>query len=110
MKLLLDHNLSPRLVSLLRDLYPSSVHVREVGLQAAIDETVWNYARDHGFVIVSKDVDFHQRSLVLGAPPKFVWIRLGNCSTDDILSLLRGHHPKVLAFESDQDAAFLVLG
>ena len=110
MKLLLDHNLSPRIVSVLRDLYPDLVHVREVGLQAAADETVWNYARDHGFVIVSKDVDFHQRSLVLGAPPKFVWIRLGNCSTDDILGLLHRHHPKLLAFESDQDAAFLVLG
>ena len=32
MKLLLDHNLSPRLVSILRDLYPGSVHVREVQL------------------------------------------------------------------------------
>lgn len=110
MKLLLDHNLSPRLVSVLLDLYPGSVHVRELELQAAIDETVWNYARDQGFAIVSKDVDFHQRSLVLGAPPKFVWIRLGNCSTDDILGLLRGHHSKLLAFESDRDAAFLVLG
>ena len=110
MKLLLDHNLSPRLVSVLRDLYPGSIHVREVGLQAAIDDAVWNYARDHGFTIVSKDVDFHQRSLVMGAPPQFVWIRLGNCSTNDILALLRTHQPKLLAFESDKAAAFLVLG
>ncbi len=110
MKLLFDHNLSSRLVAALRDLYPGSVHVREVELQAVDDEVVWDYAHDHGFVIVSKDAEFHQRSLVLGAPPKFVWIRLGNCSTDDILALLRGHHPKLRAFEADQDAAFLVLG
>jgi predicted nuclease of predicted toxin-antitoxin system len=79
-------------------------------LQAADDEAVWNYARDHGFVIVSKDVDFHQRSLVLGAPPKFVWIRRGNCSTDDILALLQKHHPDLAAFEESQGAAILTLG
>lgn len=77
MKLLFDHNLSFRLVAPLRDLYPGSVHVREVELQAADDDAVWDYARDNGLVIVSKDAEFHQRSLVLGAPPKFVWIRLG---------------------------------
>ena len=110
MKLLFDHNLSYRLVSALRDRYPDSVHVREIGLQAADDEVVWSYARDHGFVIVSKDAEFHQRSLVLGAPPKFVWIRLGNCSTDEILALLKSRHPDLLAFEGTQDVTFLALG
>ena len=110
MKLLLDHNLSFRLVPALRDLYPGLIHVQKVGLQAANDEVVWDYARDNGFVIVSKDAEFHQRSLVLGAPPKFVWIRLGNCSTDDILALLQAHHPDLLAFEGTQDVAFLALG
>jgi len=109
-KLLFDHNLSYRLVAALRDLYPGSVHVREVELQAVDDEVVWDYARDHGFVIVSKDAGFHQRSLVLGAPPKFVWIRLGNCSTDDILALLKSHHPDLLAFEGTPDVSFLALG
>jgi predicted nuclease of predicted toxin-antitoxin system len=33
---------------------------------------------------VSKDTDFHQRSFLFGGPPKVVWIRLGNCSTEDI--------------------------
>ena len=44
MKLLFDQNLSPSLVSALRDLCPGSVHVRDVGLQDASDETVWKYA------------------------------------------------------------------
>lgn len=110
MKLLFDHNLSCRLVAALRDLYPGSVHVREVELQAVDDEVVWDYARDRGFTIVSKDAEFHQRSLVLGAPPKFVWIRLGNCSTDEILALLQVHHPDPLAFDKTPDVAFLALG
>lgn len=109
MKLLFDQNLSHWLVASVAELYPGSVHVREVGLRDADDEAVWSYARAHGLVIVSKDVDFHQRSLVFGPPPKVVWIRLGNCSTGQIETLLRIRHQALLAFEQDQDAAFLAV-
>jgi predicted nuclease of predicted toxin-antitoxin system len=54
------------------------------------DTEVWNYAAEHGCTIVSKDADFHQRSLLLGAPPKVVWIRKGNCSASDTANSLRG--------------------
>ena len=50
---------------------------------------VWNYAAEHGYTSVSKDADFHQRSLVWGAPPKVVWIRQGNCSVSETANLLR---------------------
>ena len=73
MKLFFDQNLSPRLAGALAGLYPGSVHVREVQLHAADDDTVWAYAARHGFAILSKDADFHQRSFVLGHPPKVVW-------------------------------------
>ena len=73
MKLLFDENLSPRLVDLLLIVFPESSHVRNVGLAKAADDRVWSYAQEHGFVIVSKDSDFDQRSFVLGAPPKVVW-------------------------------------
>lgn len=66
MRLLLDENLSPRLVGSLDDLYPGTTHVREVGLASAEDSTVWGYAATNGFTIVSKDADFHQRSFLLG--------------------------------------------
>ena len=58
MKLLFDQNLSPRLPRLLADLYPDSVHVRAIGLREATDSEIWEYAKQHGFVIVSKDSDF----------------------------------------------------
>ena len=64
----------------------------------------------HGFVLVSKDADFHQRSFVLGAPPKVIWNRLGNCRTDHIEALLRAHVQEVEAFSRDEEAAFLALG
>lgn len=65
MKLLFDQNLSHRLARALADLFPDSLHVRDVGLRAADDPVVWDYARQRGFVIVSKDADFHQRSFCL---------------------------------------------
>ena len=110
MRLLLDQNLSPQLLAPLADLFPGSTHVRDVGLAMAADEMVWAHAAHEGLVIVSKDADFQQRSFVLGAPPKVVWIRRGNCSTLDIENLLRQHHTDLLAFEQDDVAAFLALG
>ena len=75
MKLLFDQNVSPRLVADLSDMYPGSVHVRDVGLARANDAAIWSYARDHGLTIVSKDSDFHQVSFLRGPPPKVIWIR-----------------------------------
>ena len=109
MKLLFDENLSPRLVRLLGDLFPNSVHVRDVGLNAADDPVVWKYAQDNLLTICSKDSDMHQRSFVLGHPPKIIWVRLGNCSTADVEDLLRKHRGAIEAFDEDDYASFLAL-
>jgi len=74
MKLLFDQNLSTTLVPRLLDLFPESLHVKDVGLESAPDLVVWSYAKEHGFAIVSKDSDFQQRSMVLGFPPKVIWL------------------------------------
>ena len=108
-RLLLDQNLAPVLARRLADLYPGSAHVRDVGLATADDAAVWRHAAAHGFTIVTKDDDFRQRSLLRGAPPRVVWVRLGNCRTADIETVLRTRHADVVAFESDADAALLIL-
>jgi predicted nuclease of predicted toxin-antitoxin system len=71
--------------------------------------SVWNYAGEHGYIIVSKDADFHQRSLLLGAPPKVIWIRQGNCSVKETAALLRERFIAVERFYAREDAAFLAL-
>lgn len=101
--------MSPRLVDLLADLFPGSIHVRSIGFEKASDQEIWEYAKVSGYVIVSKDTDFHQRSFLYGAPPKVIWIRLGNCSTSEIEELIRDNSTSVLTFESDPDAAFLTI-
>jgi predicted nuclease of predicted toxin-antitoxin system len=109
MKLLFDQNLSHRLVALLAEEFPGSVHVRELGLSAAADPVVWQYAAENGFLIASKDVDFQQRALLLGFPPKVIWVRLGNCSTADVERLLRSRMSDLIAFEADPTASFLAI-
>jgi predicted nuclease of predicted toxin-antitoxin system len=109
MKLLLDQNLSHRLVRAVADVYPDCQHVRNIGLREAADTQVWNYARNNGYTIVSKDSDFYQRSLALGFPPKVIWVRLGNCSTVAIEQLLREHVATLEQFEMDATATFLAL-
>ena len=109
MKLLLDANVSPRLVAGLADVFPGSVHVREVGLARATDAAIWGYARDQGLTTISKDSGFHQESFVRGPPPKVIWIRRGNCTTADIEALLRFNRTGILTFGADAEAAFLAL-
>ena len=76
----------------------------------ADDAVVWRYAAEERFTIVSKDADFHERSFLLGHPPKVIWIRRGNCSTDEVLSLLQSAHAAIIQFEADPEASFLALG
>lgn len=110
MRLLFDHNLSRRLVRALSEVFPGSTHVRDVGLASAGDDDVWAYALAHGFLIVSKDSDSHQRSFVHGAPPKIVWVRLGNCSTAQVEAILRARVAEIAHFADDPTDSFLVLG
>ncbi|HEY5792128.1 MAG TPA: DUF5615 family PIN-like protein [Chthoniobacterales bacterium] len=109
MKLLLDENLSDRIVPRILDLFPDSTHVKLLGLTRTNDTLIWSFAQQHGFTIVSKDADFHQRSLVFGHPPKFVFLRVGNCPTSRIIQLLRFSGVLLSAFESDPDTSILVL-
>ena len=109
MKLLFDENLSPRLAVRLADLFPASTHVREVGLRAADDPVVWDYARRNDFLIVSKDADMHDLSLLFGDPPKVIWLRLGNCSTTQVENLLRREFEAIQAFYDDSDVSLLAL-
>ena len=109
MKLLFDENLSPRLVERLTDLYPDCVHVREVGLERAPDEAVWNYARANAFTIVTQDADFGEMSVLLDSPPKVIWLRRGNCSTSEIETILRAQYAAIVAFHNDPQEAVLAL-
>lgn len=109
MKLLFDENLSPKLVAALADVFPDSAHVHRVGLDSVPDREVWDYARVHGYTLVSKDSDFHELSLLRGYPPKVVWIKRGNCSNKQIELILRNKAAHIETLLEDKEAAFLLL-
>lgn len=70
---------------------------------------MWRYVASNRLIIVSKDADFHQRSFLYGHPPKVVWIRKGNCATQEIEALLRSRCTELVSFDGDDKAALLVL-
>jgi predicted nuclease of predicted toxin-antitoxin system len=108
-KLLFDENLSPRLVALVEDLFPESAHVHRCGLGRSDDAAIWEYAKSNGFTVVSKDSDFQERSVVFGSPPKVIWLRTANCSSDAISRLLRNELPAILGFLNNDSETCLIL-
>jgi predicted nuclease of predicted toxin-antitoxin system len=110
MRLLFDEHSSDRLPDRLADLHPASLHVVTLGLLGASDEAIWRAAVEHGCILITKDEDFHRLSVLRGAPPKVIWLRLGNCTTDQIEQLLRAHQQDVQRFVEHPEATFLELG
>jgi predicted nuclease of predicted toxin-antitoxin system len=108
-KLLFDQNLSRHLVGELRDHYPESAHVTALGLDTATDREIWDYAGEHGYVIVSKDSDFRQLAFLLGPPPKAIWLAIGNVTTATVRQVLIEFGSTIAAFGASEEAALLVL-
>lgn len=109
MKLLLDENLSDRIIHRIIDLYPGSNHVKTLALTNTDDVVIWEYAKANDFVIISKDADFHQRSLLYGHPPKFIYLRVGNSPTSTIVQILRDGFDIIRQFEDSEAESILVL-
>ena len=109
MKLLFDQNISFRLVSKLKDLFPDCVQVRNLGLENASDTEIWSFAKENDYSIVTFDADFYEFSIVWGHPPKIIWLRSGNTTTLGIESILRLHFEVVSAFLEDEELTCLRL-
>ena len=109
MKLLFDENLSPKLVSLLAAEFPNSTHIELLDRRGAKDSYIWDYARENGFIIVSKDNDFRQRSFLEGPPPKVIWLSVGNAGTAIIKALLQSNQTLVGNFSNNPNQGLLVL-
>ena len=110
MKLIFDHNLSPRLIDRLKDIYSNATHVSLLGMDRALDETIWLYAKINEYIIVTKDSDFNDLSILHGFPPKVIWLQIGNCTTSDIEKLLRDYYEIIVEFESGSNSGILSLG
>ena len=88
MKLLLDQNLSFRLAKRLIGHFSECIHVSNCGLSNSEDPEIWQFAKKEGFAIVTFDADFYDISVINGHPPKIIWIRTGNLTTNELAQLL----------------------
>lgn len=73
------------------------------------DKLIWEYAERQGYTIVSKDGDYQSLSLVRGAPPKVIWLRVGNGGTRVIEQLIRDRNDDIANFEADAATTLLIL-
>jgi len=109
-RLLIDENLAEALVRALAATFPDSLHIRILGHGGASDASVWELAKSHACTLLTRDEDFLQLSILRGAPPKVILLRIGNCSTTEVVSLLHARLELVTTFIEDADATVLALG
>ena len=109
MKLLLDQNLSYKLVADLQAWYSGTSQVRLLGMERADDKIIWDHARQQGFTIVTQDSDFHELSVLYGSPPKVVWLKCGNSSKDTVRRILIGNFQAINQFHQDPQVGCLEL-
>ena len=107
-RLLLDENLAPGLVRELGEAFPGTTHVRDLGLRAASDDAIWKRAADDGYLIVTKDDDFRQRSF-LRISSKVIWLRAGNCRRLEVAYLILERAAEIQRFATDPLVALLIL-
>jgi len=105
MKLLLDENLSRRLVPFLQHDYPDSSQVVLLGMESATDKEVWQKAKDDGYVIVTRDADFQELSLVWGQPPKVIRLKTLNQSRAATLKVLLENREVIIESLTERDLA-----
>ena len=102
MKLLFDQNLSPKLTLNFDEYFEDVKHVQDLGLDRAEDDEILQYARSNSFTIVTKDSDFGDLISIFGFPPKIIWIRRGNCSIKEIITLLKENLDRIRSFGKDK--------
>jgi predicted nuclease of predicted toxin-antitoxin system len=109
-RLLLDENLSERLLPSLTEIFPGSTHIRTLGRGGASDTFVWEIARDGGYLLVTRDEDFVGMSILRGAPPKVFWLNIGNARNAFIAALILGHAEGIERFLAHDEYSFLAIG
>lgn len=110
MKLLVDQNISWRALWRIKEAFPESVHVDEVGLGGSTPDTqIWSHAAGNGFTILTKDSDFNALALVNEPPPKVVWLQLGNASTDELVDTVLARRVDLERFVASEDESVLIV-
>jgi predicted nuclease of predicted toxin-antitoxin system len=106
MKLLLDENVSFRILNSLLSIFPESTHVSKDGLIKS-DGEIFQYAKRNDFTILTFDEDFYDLQLIKGFPPKIIWLRVGNMSNLNLLNKIISKKSEIEAFEINSEVGIL---
>ncbi|MFP4469268.1 MAG: DUF5615 family PIN-like protein [Bacteroidales bacterium] len=109
MKLLFDQNISYRITRKVSDFFPDCKHISTIGLNDAEDPDIWKFAKENRYVIVTIDSDFYDLALIKGIPPKIIWIRTGNISTDDLAGILKDNQQQIVDFVHEERDVCLMI-
>lgn len=109
MKLLLDQNLSFKLVKMLDEYFPGSAHISKFELEKSDDFSIWLFAKRNDFALVTRDVDFAELSVLRGFPPKIIWLRMGNTSTVSVFETIKSNFDEICSFLLDKESSCLQL-
>ncbi|WP_163381084.1 DUF5615 family PIN-like protein [Cyclobacterium sp. SYSU L10401] len=107
MKLLFDQNISPKIVRQIESDFPDSNQVRHVGLEDASDSVIFDYAKAHGYAIVTFDADFIDLNMIRGIPPKIIWLKTGNLTTRSVSILLQKNRTALIEFLASEEQGIL---
>lgn len=99
MKLLLDQNLSYRLVEDLKSLFPGITHVKFVGLENAEDPEISRFAVESDYCV--------DLQLLSGAPTKLTWLRFGSTIFEELALFMKDNEKRIKAFLEDDRIACL---
>ncbi len=103
MKLLFDQNISFRVANRLKTNFPDCSQVRELQLENLSDREIWNFAKEKQYTIVTFDADFYDFVTLYGHPPKIIWLRIGNTSTENLIKVLQNHSDIIKTFVQDKN-------
>jgi len=109
-RLLLDENLSERLLPPLAELFPGSAHIRNLTRSCVSDRSLWNLAGTGAFILTSRDEDLVGLSVLQGAPPKVIWLNVGKSRNAVIAALLQSHAADIERFAEHDEYTFLAIG
>lgn len=101
MSLLFDQNISFRIILKIKEDFPNSKQVRELGLEESSDDKIWKFAKENNFTVVTFDSDFFEISNLKGHPPKIIWLRTGNTTTKNIIEILQQKKEIIIDFISN---------
>lgn len=107
--LLLDNNLSPKICRTLASSYSKVQHVMDIGLDSESDSKIWEFVKQQSGAIVTKDADFFHLLNRYGHPPKVIWIRRGNTTTQHLIQLLEDKYSTIQQFLANPNLGLLEL-